>query len=202
MTTDPHIYKGEYCDLHIRPSDAPETVEVEVFSQKRKNGLWIEVPVAKVRSMLAASVLPGSYTRTDEKDWQAHAERAERALAEMTVHRDQCRDTAIKWQMEANRAVQPSALAPDAITDEMVERGAEKFRSLPTAMSAHARVRTILRAALTEPTRPEGAEEIEAYMRELVASHPEDHYGELADHLASRGVLPPLTDKTHPEEQP
>ena len=38
------------------------------------------------------------------------------------------------------------------------------------------------------PSRPEGAEEIEAYMREMVASHPEDHYGELADHLASRGV--------------
>ncbi|QCR53230.1 hypothetical protein C1N80_06295 [Brachybacterium sp. SGAir0954] len=48
------------------------------------------------------------------------------------------------------------------------------------------------------PKRPEGAEEIEAYMRELVASHPEDHYGELADHLASRGVLPPLTDKSEP----
>lgn len=38
------------------------------------------------------------------------------------------------------------------------------------------------------PSRPDGAEEIEAYMREMVASHPEDHYGELADHLASRGV--------------
>lgn len=56
-----------------------------------------------------------------------------------------------------------------------------------------------LTAALTEPpSRPEGAEEIEAYMRELVASHPEDHYGKLADHLASRGVLPPLTDKSEP----
>ena len=60
MTTDPHIYQGEFCDLHIRPSDAPESVEVEVFNRKRKNSLWVEVPVTKVRSMLAASVPPGS----------------------------------------------------------------------------------------------------------------------------------------------
>lgn len=102
----------------------------------------------------------GSYTRTDEKDWQAHAERAERALAEMTVHRDQCRDTAIKWQMEANRAVQPRALAPDAITDEMVERA----RNAPTfdgRLSPTPRLaREMLTAALTEPTRPVTLESI------------------------------------------
>lgn len=52
----------------------------------------------------------------------------------------------------------------------------------------------VLRRRLLDPpapARPEGAEKIEAYMRELVASHPEDHYGELADHLASRGVRAP-----------
>ena len=39
---------------------------------------------------------------------------------------------------------------------------------MATDVLAHA-----VMTALTEPTRPEGAEEIEAYMRELVASHPE-----------------------------
>lgn len=59
------------------------------------------------------------------------------------------------------------------------------------------------RVSVTEfQPRPDGAKEIEAYMRELVASHPEDHYGELADYLASRGVLPPLTDKTNPVRAP
>ena len=102
-------------------------------------------------------------------------------------------------------------LTPDAITDEMVLRfmntydrlndGSKDAPSLNHFTAARTFLtRRALTAALT-PARPEGAEEIEAYMRELVTSHPEDHYGELADHLASRGVLPPLTDKTHPEEQ-
>lgn len=88
-------------------------------------------------------------------------------------------------------------LTADDITDEMVERGAQQYveegyvswRRTPGTVKNNAResVRGILRAALTEPTRPEGAEEIEADIRELVASHPEDHYGELADHLAAMG---------------
>ena len=98
----------------------------------------------------------------------------------------------------AEKAEQPRPLAANDITDEMVERAL-----MVNAALFPKTVRRMLTAALTEPpTRPEGAEEIEAYMRELVTSHPEDHYGELADHLASRGVLPPLTDKAHPEEQP
>ena len=98
-------------------------------------------------------------------------------------------------------------LTANDITDEMVDRAREEFfggdvGGPVSGPSSARRWRAALTAALTEPPRPEGAEEIEAYMRELVTSHPEDHYGELADHLASRGVLPPLTDKTHPEEQP
>ena len=93
-------------------------------------------------------------------------------------------------------------LTADDITYEMVKRAQREEERQRGDWTAPTAMRHILAAALTEPTRPEGAEEIEAYMRELVTSHPEDHYGELADHLASRGVLPPLTDKTHPEEQP
>ena len=97
---------------------------------------------------------------------------------------------------------EPRPLTPDAITDEMVERGFKRLAQIDNdgiSLRSTWAARQVLEAALTEPpARPEGAEEIEAYMRELVASHPEDHYGELADHLASRGVLPPLTDKTNP----
>ena len=86
------------------------------------------------------------------------------------------------------RAAAPRLLTPDAITDEMIERGAEKFRSLPTAMAATDRVRCILTAALTEPpARPEGAEEIEAL---LAGSWPIDREGlsAAADDLAMNGV--------------
>lgn len=109
---------------------------------------------------------------------------------------------------------QPRPLTADDISDEMIERAREVLAREEWVQSFdpetadmldredHADTTRViiaaLTAALTEPTRPEGAENIEAYMREFVASHPEDHYGELADHLASRGVLPPLTDKTDP----
>ena len=138
--------------------------------------------------------------------------RAEKAEQE----RDEVRDAwegAVESVKEANslinslRAAESRPFTPDDITDEMVERAREEFfggdvGGPVSGPSSARRWRAALTAALTEPPRPEGAEEIEAYMRELVTSHPEDHYGELADHLASRGVLPPLTDKTHPEEQP
>ena len=132
--------------------------------------------------------------------------RAEKAERE----RDEWKDSAIKAMADLERAEQPRPLTPDdamvlrALNADMWEEhkvgpwgSLDSFRT--PAVDA---MRAVLTAALTVPMRPEGAEEIEAYMRELVASHPEDHYGELADHLASRGVLPPLTDKTHPEETP
>lgn len=72
-------------------------------------------------------------------------------------------------------------------TDEMVERARSAYWGPTYGGSVNERVLAILTAALTEPpARPEGAEDIEAYMRELVASRPEDRYGELADHVAAR----------------
>lgn len=119
--------------------------------------------------------------------WEAEfwKERKEHAALSRAESHDRIRDAVI----ETTRPVRA-----EDITISMCLRAANHFER-------HRSWEGALLAALTEPQRPEGAEEIEAYMRELVASHPEDHYGELADHLASRGVLPPLTDKTHPEEQ-
>ena len=62
-----------------------------------------------------------------------------------------------EWEKRARAAEQPRPLTPDAITDEMVERGESYMKSRPWTVSG------LLRAALTEPpARPEGAENIEA----------------------------------------
>ena len=88
-------------------------------------------------------------------------------------------------------------LTPDAITDEMVLRfmntydrlrdGSKDAPSLNHFTAARTSItRGALTAALTEPpARPEGAEEIEALIRDLLGSHPGDWYGDLADHLAT-----------------
>ena len=98
---------------------------------------------------------------------------------------------------------QAPALTPDAITDEMVERGARQYieedyaswvRSPALAKSnARESVRGILEAALTEPEpRPDGAEEIEAVLRDEWTFSDEDGgedaFADLAERLASRGV--------------
>ena len=140
--------------------------------------------------------------------FRKRAEKAEEERDEARANAYNWEATAEEWEKRAVRA-ESRPLTPDAITDEMVLRfmntydrlnvGSKDAPSLNHFTAARTFLtRRALTAALT-PARPEGAEEIEAYMRELVTSHPEDHYGELADHLASRGVLPPLTDPTRKE---
>lgn len=116
-----------------------------------------------------------------------NSERAEKAERE--------RDEARRERGEAlDRLGETShSLTPDAITDEMVQRGAEKFRSLPTAMSAHARVSVILTAALTEPpARPDGAEDVAVRLFQAGAAvgveMTEEQRDALADHLAAMRV--------------
>lgn len=139
--------------------------------------------------------------RGTAEEWEARAEQAEQALAEMTAHRDQCRDTAIKWQVEANRAVQPRALTPDDITDEMVKRAWDAFWNAPGEIADVNDMRVALRAALT-PTRPEGAERWETWLSRLDYLHDETgasraDLATLANDLATEVGLTP----TNPEEQ-
>lgn len=86
-------------------------------------------------------------------DYHAMWRKAEREREKAERERDSWESIAQQTarSVEALRAEQPRPLTPDAITDEMVKRGVEKFRTLPTGMSAHARVSVILTAALTEP---------------------------------------------------
>ncbi|MGP9682046.1 hypothetical protein [Brachybacterium sp. AOP3-A1-3] len=104
--------------------------------------------------------------------------------------------------LRALDAAESRPLTADDITDEMrirAWRAMREWENREWSLTHEQAGDMVLRAALTEPpSRPEGAEEIEALMRELVPSHPEDNYGKLADHLASRGLLPPITDKSEP----
>ena len=115
--------------------------------------------------------------------------------------------TAEEWERRALAAES----RPVEVTDEMVYLGAvagwrgDVARPSWTFEDISAEdqewyldnARAILAAALTAPplpTRPEGAEDIEALIRDLLGSHPGDWYGDLADHLAAH-----LTDPTRKE---
>ena len=96
------------------------------------------------------------------------------------------------WNRAAETSKSPRPLTPDDITDEMVER-ARNAPSFDGRLSPTPRlVREMLTAALTEPpTRPEGAEEIEAVLREEWSFSDEDGgeeaFADLAGRLAQRG---------------
>ena len=94
---------------------------------------------------------------------------------------------------DALDAADPRPLTP---TDEMVERGRSAYWGPTYGGSVVGRVRAILAAALTEPpARPEGAEDIEALIREAVTASGTLDDEALADYLAAR-----LTDPTRKED--
>ena len=103
--------------------------------------------------------------------------------------------TAEEWEKRARAAEQPRPLTPDAITDEMVERGRSAYWGPTCGGSAVGRVRAILAAALTEPpARPEGAQDIERLIRDAENEGQGADNEALANYLAAR-----LTDPTRKE---
>ena len=77
------------------------------------------------------------------------------------------KDALEKAKQERDKALadaESRPLTPDAITDEMVERGRSAYWGPTYGGSVEERVLAILTAALTEPTRPEGAEKVEAVL--------------------------------------
>ena len=115
-----------------------------------------------------------------------NARESQRAIEEQDVRNNALAADLAAAVARADKA-ESRPLTADDITDEMVERGRAAFWGGDLTIAG--RVRQVLTAALTEPpTRPEGAEEIEAVIRKVVPSHPEDSYGDLADRLAERGV--------------
>ena len=99
---------------------------------------------------------------------------------------------------DMEEAAESHSLTPDAITDEMVERAKRRFEELDGALvytRSNWVFRQLLAAALIEPpARPEGAEDIEALIREAVTASGTLDDEALADYLAAR-----LTDPTRKE---
>lgn len=94
--------------------------------------------------------------------------------------------------IDALRAEHPRPLTPDDMSSEELRKRTARVQA--DVLRAHREgrddwARIAVFAALTEPpTRPEGAAEIEAAIREVVPSNPGDRYGDLANRLAERGV--------------
>ena len=134
-------------------------------------------------------------------------DRAEKAERE----RDEWKDSAIKAMADLERAEQPRPLIPD---DAMVLRALnadmwEEHKVGPWGSLDSFRIpavdamRAVLTAALTEPSRPEGAERWEAWLSRLDYLHDETgasraDLATLANDLATEVGLTP----TNPEDQP
>ena len=68
------------------------------------------------------------------------------------------------WLRDRLNDLDPRPLTPDDITDEMVRRGAQAETPAGTRYLRPHEVLEVLTAALTEPTRPEGAERWEDFL--------------------------------------
>ena len=127
--------------------------------------------------------------------WKGAANIAKRRAEKAERERDEARaDLAEYVQAQALRT-QPRPLAPDAITDEMVERARQRGSEIVGALWDASVVEAMLTAALTEPTRPEGAEELARLIAD--ADVGEWDCGDLADALLATGRVRVVT-----EEQP
>ena len=101
----------------------------------------------------------------------------------------------VREYKDALEKAESRPLTPDAITDEMVERGRSAYWGPTYGGSVVGRVRAILAAALTEPpARPEGAEDIERLIRDAENEGQGADNEALANYLAAR-----LTDPTRKE---
>ena len=91
-------------------------------------------------------------------------------------------EKAVRERDEALADAESRPLTPDDITDEMVERGRSAYWGPAYGGSVEERVLAILTAALTEPTRPEGAEKVEAVLHQYWSG--DINGDDLADRIA------------------
>ena len=91
-------------------------------------------------------------------------------------------EKAVRERDEALADAESRPLTPDDITDEMVERGRSAYWGPAFGGSVEERVLAILTAALTEPTRPEGAEKVEAVLHQYWSG--DINGDDLADRIA------------------
>ena len=91
-------------------------------------------------------------------------------------------EKAVRERDKALADAESRPLTPDDITDEMVERGRSAYWGPTFGGSVEERVLAILTAALTEPTRPEGAEKVEAVLHQYWSG--DINGDDLADRIA------------------
>ena len=72
----------------------------------------------------------------------------------------------VREYKDALEKAESRPLTPDDITDEMVRRGAQAETPAGTRYLRPHEVLEVLTAALTEPTRPKGAEKVEAVLHQ------------------------------------
>lgn len=85
-------------------------------AEQERDELWpFRKRAETIEQSLDAALAEAAMCQTSLNGQIRRAEQAEDALVEMTAHRDQCRGTAIKWQMEANRAEAQAAIRGRAV---------------------------------------------------------------------------------------
>ena len=88
----------------------------------------------------------------------------------------------VREYKDALEKAESRPLTPDDITDEMVRRGAQAETPAGTRYLRPHEVLEVLTAALTEPTRPEGAEKVEAVLHQYWSG--DINGDDLADRIA------------------
>ncbi|WP_087484000.1 hypothetical protein [Brachybacterium massiliense] len=210
--------------LVIRRGPAGISIEAQSREDEWESATAGPFTPEQLRAALDEVAPAGSYTRTDEEDWQARAEKAEQergaarvagrlalqqrdAEKERADEAEQARDhlatvlaTTARQRDEADkRNARP--LTPDAI--ESVLHDVLPLSTEHLEADDIANIASDLHAALTEPTRPEGAEHWETWLSRLDYLHDETgasraDLATLANDLATEVGLTP----TSPEEQP
>lgn len=117
-------------------------------------------------------------------------------LATTTRQRDEADKRAPRYNYVVNQGqvyqhvddIKPRPLTPEDITEDALDRAQEVWEQADPSEDVRVTLRRMLRA-LTAPTRPEGAEEIETLLGDgQAAQNWHDDNATLADFLASRGV--------------
>ena len=106
------------------------------------------------------------------------------ALLKITYSDGEIADCYVNTAWLRDRADQladtPRPLTPDDITDEMIERAYAWWEG--NTLAPRTGMRAMLAAALTEPTRPEGAEKVEAVLHQYWSG--DINGDDLADRIA------------------
>ena len=174
------------------------TVKVNEHYLGREYSAAAHADPAALRAALDEVAPLGKYTRTTpdpddmdggvaaaliEKEAEQHDATEVRELRS-ALARELARGNALQ---DALDAADPRPLTPDAITDEMVERGRVAYWGSTYGGTADGRVRAILTAALTEPpARPEGAERWEDFLIDSLdyQALTDQQIADLADRIA------------------